>query len=336
MNAPLGVGVVGLGVGQAHAEALRRIPGVRVVHLCDRAADKRDWARRRFPGATIGSRADAVWRDPAVGAVVISTYDDDHAGQVLEALGRGKHVFVEKPLCRTAVELKAIHRAWRRHRGRVALFSNLVLRAAPLYGWLRDRVRSGAFGRVYAFDGDYLYGRLWKITEGWRARVKDYSVMEGGGIHLIDLLLWTTGQRPRAVWAAGNRLATAGTAFRSKDFAAATLVFPSGLVARITANFGCVHPHQHVVRVFGTRRTFLHDDAGPREQSRRDPAPPARAVRRAPLPPHKGALLDGFVRAVRTGANTAADTRSLFDGISVALAADRSLQTGKLEEVHYL
>jgi hypothetical protein len=59
-------------------------------------------------------------------------------------------------------------------------------------------------------------------------------------------------------------------------------------------------------------------------------------LRRAPLPPHKGALVDGFVRAVRTGANTAADTRSLFDGISVALAADRSLQTGKLEEVHYL
>ncbi|MBL0348784.1 MAG: Gfo/Idh/MocA family oxidoreductase [Elusimicrobia bacterium] len=336
MSGSLGVGVVGLGVGQAHAEALRRIPGVRVVHLCDTAADKRAWARRRFPKAAVGSRADAVWGDPAVQAVVISTYDDAHAGQVLAALARGKHVFVEKPLCRTAAELAAIHRAWRRHRGRVALFSNLVLRAAPLYEWLRARIRAGAFGRVYAFDGDYLYGRLWKITDGWRGRAKDYSVMEGGGIHLIDLLLWTTGERPRSVWATGNRIATAGTAFRYKDFAAATLTFPSGMVARITANFGCVHPHQHVVRVFGTRRTFLYDDAGPREQVHRDPGPPARPVPRAPLPSHKGALLGGFVRALRRGTDTAEQTRLFFDGLSVALAADRSLRTGKPEEVHYL
>src|SRR5205807_9291260 len=120
-------------------------------------------------------------------------------------------------------------------------------------------------------DLDYLYGRLQKITEGWRKNIENYSVIEGGGVHLIDLMLWLTGERPSFVWAAGNRISTKDTAFRYGDYAAATLQSPSGLVARITANFGCVHPHQHTMRIFGTKETFVYDDAGPRLRSNRDP-----------------------------------------------------------------
>ncbi len=148
--------------------------------------------------------------------------------------------------------------------------------------------------------------------------------------------MWITGERPRNVWATGNRLCSVGTGFQSDDFVASTLTFPSGLVARITANFGCVHPHQHVVRLFGTRQTFLYDDAGPRLQSHRDPGPPARPVLKAPLPPPKGGLLPLFVRAIRKDENINAITHAFFDGISVALAGERSLRSRRVEEVRYL
>ena len=69
--------------------------------------------------------------------------------------------------------------------------------------------------------------------------------MEGGGVHLLDLLLWITGERPTSVTAMGNRICTRGTAFRYDDYVAATLQAPSGLVSRVTANFGCVHRHHH-------------------------------------------------------------------------------------------
>jgi predicted dehydrogenase len=67
-----------------------------------------------------------------------------------------------------------------------------VLRAAPLYLWLQQEVKRGSFGEIYAFNGDYLYGRLHKITMGWRKEVSNYSVMLGGGIHLVDLMVWLT------------------------------------------------------------------------------------------------------------------------------------------------
>ncbi len=63
-------------------------------------------------------------------------------------------------------------------------------------------------------EGDYDYGRLWKITEGWRGDLESYSVTLGGTVHLVDLLLWLTGDRAVRVSATGNRIVTEGTKFR--------------------------------------------------------------------------------------------------------------------------
>ena len=48
-------------------------------------------------------------------------------------------------------------------------------------------------GRLYYLEGDYAYGRLPKILSGWRAEIPIYSVVHGGAIHIIDLLLWLGG-----------------------------------------------------------------------------------------------------------------------------------------------
>ncbi|QWP75558.1 bi-domain-containing oxidoreductase [Lysobacter sp. K5869] len=53
----------------------------------------------------------AVLRDPAVGSVVIATQHASHAELTFKALRRGKHVFVEKPLCLTMEELQTIEKA---------------------------------------------------------------------------------------------------------------------------------------------------------------------------------------------------------------------------------
>ncbi len=60
----------------------------------------------------------------------------------MAALDAGKHVFVEKPLCRTPQELALLREALA-VRPAVHLASNLVLRGADLYRWLRngDRLR---------------------------------------------------------------------------------------------------------------------------------------------------------------------------------------------------
>jgi predicted dehydrogenase len=333
MTAPLQVAVIGLGIGEHHAATYAGLATCQLRWVCDLDPARASAVVARLGRGQVASSFEAVVSDPAVDVVSIASYDDAHAAQVLAALRAGKHVFVEKPLCRTEPELVAIQRAARA--GGRHLRSNLVLRGAPLYAHVKALIASGDLGTVYAFDGDYLYGRLHKILDGWRGEIPDYSVMLGGGVHLVDLMLGLTAERPSAVTATGNRISTRESRFQGDDFVAATYDFPSGLVGRITANFGSVHRHHHVVRVFGTRGTFIYDDAGARLHSDRDPAVAPRVLDLAPLPPSKGVLIPDFVAGIRAGADPRAAADHEFDVIAACIAADQALAIGKPTEVHY-
>ena len=325
------VGVIGLGVGEQHARAWSCQQGASLVGVCDRNREKARRVSRELKTGTLQGWSDLI-KHPGLDAVSIATFDQQHARQVREALLAGKHVFVEKPLCRTEKELKIIRKVWALKKP--ALMANLVLRAAPLYRFLSQIIAAGKLGEIYAMDGDYLYGRIHKITGGWRSRDKTYSVMAGGGVHLLDLILGFAGERPATVTAAGNRISTRGSRFRRKDFVSAVFEFPSGLVARITVNFGCVHRHQHSLRIFGTRGTVIVDDAGARWHRSRRPDARARDLRWRRLPASRGELIPEFVGLIRRGAATrqkAAERE--FCLAACLIAADRALKTRRQQKV---
>ena len=325
------MGVVGLGVGEQHARAYADLPTCELRLVADLDAELADRVAGQL-GADVATGFDAICADAEIDVVSIASYDDHHFEQVVAALRAGKHVFVEKPLCRTVAEAGEVKRAMLETG--MKLSSNLVLRAAPLSG-LADEARHGRLGRLYAFDGDYLYGRLHKLTEGWRRSVEDYSVVLGGGVHLVDLMIWIVGARPATVSAVGNRISTEHTSFCYDDFVAATFVFPSGLVGRITANFGSVHAHQHAVRVFGTEATVLYDDAGVRLYASRDPAVAPEPLDLAALPATKGELIPAFVQAILGGGDTAPSAQHELDVISACAATDRALAEGGTVDIKY-
>ncbi len=331
----LQVAVIGLGVGAQHAWAYSKHERCRLRWVLDLDEGRAERLVRELgDGSVAGSLADLV-ADPSLDIVSVASYDDAHYQQVIACLDVGKHVFVEKPLCNSLEELTNIQRA-QRSSAHSHLGVNLVLRSAPLYIWLRTLIGSGELGDVYAIDGDYLYGRLHKITEGWRKDVQNYSVMQGGGVHMIDLMLWLTGKRPLTVSGVGNRICSAGTAFGHYDYVAATFQFESGLIGRITANFGCTHPHQHVLRVFGTKGTFIYDDRGARLHTSRDPSDEGRSLAMSPLPSTKGDLIPDFVEAILQSRDTAEETQHEFDVMSACIATDRALEQEDPVRVEYV
>lgn len=334
MQRRLNVAVVGLGVGEQHAHAFLRDPRAALRYVVDIDSTKAEGFCARYGnGITRVAAFEDVLSDPEIDIISIATYDDAHFAQVMAALERGKHVFVEKPLCQSGTELTDIHALWMNRKR--ALGSNLILRAADLYLWLRDYIAAGNMGEIYAFDGDYLYGRLHKITEGWRAEVENYSVMEGGGIHIIDLMMFLTEQKPETVFTHGNKIASRETAFRFADYQSAHFTFPSGMAGRVTANFGCVHRHHHVIRVFGTKETFIYDDMGPRLHRTRDATGRAEPLAHRSLPLNKGLLIPGFIDTI-----LADDVRGAaqveFDLMAAVLASDASFQSQTPEKIRYL
>lgn len=331
----VGVAVIGLGIGERHLRAYDADSRCRIRWVLDHDIDKAK-ALADETEAGVGSSYEAILSDANVQIVSIASFDDDHAYQVVQALNAGKHVFVEKPLCQTVEQLQEIQQAWSLHHGKLKLASNLILRAAPAYRWLKDKLMAGELGSIYSFDGEYLYGRLHKITDGWRNSVDNYSVMEGGGVHLIDLMLWLTDERPHFVFSMGNRISTKGTKFRYNDFVASTMQMESGLVGRVVANFASVHRHQHVVKVYGTKGTFIYDDMGARVHWTRDAATDPSPINLSALPADKGDLIPAFVSAVIHDDDIQQQTQAVFDGLSISAACDRALNTQRMEIINYL
>ena len=68
-------------------------------------------AGRKFGFEQTTTDTNSVFVDPQVNTVVVTTRHDSHARLVEQALGAGKHVFVEKPLALTLDELADIERA---------------------------------------------------------------------------------------------------------------------------------------------------------------------------------------------------------------------------------
>lgn len=330
-----GVAVVGLGVGEQHARAFARNADCRLDWLLDHDRSRAEALAETLGQGKVANDFKSMVTEPETDVVAIASHDDDHFSQAGFALEHGRHVFVEKPLCRTVDEARALKTKWK-DAGRPALESNLVLRGAALYRWLVPFIRKGGLGQIYAVDGEYLYGRLHKITDGWRGRVDNYSVLEGGGIHMLDLMIDLLGSLPERVWATGNGICTEESDFRYNDFVAATYRFPSGAIGRLTANFGCVHRHQHVLRVYGTEGTFLYDDAGPRLHVSRDPDVAVRQVEENPLPESKGILVSGFVDLITSGADTTHLAQRNFDLVCACVAADQALSAGQEVTVTYV
>lgn len=332
----IGVAVVGLGVGEHHAHTYLATGQCELRWLYDLDSEKAQMLIDKLGTGAVADSFEAILQKPDVQVVSIASFDDAHFKQLVAALNAGKHVFVEKPICRTVGELQVIKQAWSKYQGKLKLSSNLVLRGAPVYQWLKQKLDAGDFGEIYAFDSDYLYGRLHKITHGWRKNVENYSVMLGGGVHLIDLMVWLAGERPSSVWARGNGICTKNTDFRYNDYITAALLFPSGLIGRITANFGCVHRHQHVMRIFGTKATFICDDAGPRLHLTREPSVTASTVTLPTLPATKGDLIPRFVSAILDDEDLKAHTQVIFDVISICAASDEALRSHSAVEVKYV
>ncbi len=323
MTTSLRVGIIGLGVGEKHIAGYEGDPRCRVVALCDIDADKLRAVGERQPGRRLIDDPAKVLSDPSIDAVSIASYDGAHYAQVMAALSAGKHVFVEKPLCLFEHELADIRRALAA-RPELKLSSNLILRKSPRFAGLRQRVRAGDLGTPYYAEADYNYGRLSKIVDGWRGHVDYYSVVHGGAIHMLDLLFWIFGERPVAVTAFGNSIATRGTAFRFKDCVTSLLKFPSGLMAKVTANFGCVMPHHHNLTVYGTDATFVHDQLGARLYTSRDPASVAQAIDDAYLGPAKGDMLPSFVSAILDGGTPEVSAGEVLETMAVSLAIEKA------------
>jgi predicted dehydrogenase len=215
------------------------------------------------------------------------------------------------------------------------LSSNLILRKCPRFVDLRKRIRSGDFGQVFHMESSYDYGRLHKLTDGWRGQIPSYSVTLGGGIHLIDLMHWVSGEKFTEVFAYGNSLPTQSSVFSGNSLTSAIMKSNSGCTTSLTSNFGSVTPHHHKLCIYGSEATFEQSlTKASYFFSREHTIEPENVVSHYPGT-HKGDLLYDFVDSIIGKKQPLVKAQEVMDAMSVGLAIDQSIVSGTPEKIIY-
>jgi predicted dehydrogenase/threonine dehydrogenase-like Zn-dependent dehydrogenase len=172
--------------------ALQNSSDTSLVALCAATGSHAQHAAQKFGFKNCTTDEAQLFHDASINTVVIATRHHLHARQVLNALAAGKHVFCEKPLCLTEVELRSIVRACvgiLPHR-RPALMVGYNRRFAPMIEQLKQFLApiSEPLALHYRINAGSLPPDHW---------VNDAE--QGGGrilgevCHFVDLLMYLAG-----------------------------------------------------------------------------------------------------------------------------------------------
>jgi len=110
----LKIGIVGMGgIGQLHATCYEKDELAELVAVCDVVKERADKAAERFGVKAYYSLKDMIESEPDLQIVDVTTGGIDngswHFEPAMEAVGYGKHVLVEKPLCHDIEEGRELY-----------------------------------------------------------------------------------------------------------------------------------------------------------------------------------------------------------------------------------
>ena len=104
-HADIRVGLLAYGqIGHEHNLAVQATDGLALVAVCDQNPERLAAAVELAPGVSTFSDAGAMLDSGLIDLVIISTPPNSHFAWAMEALRRGIHVVVEKPMALTAGE----------------------------------------------------------------------------------------------------------------------------------------------------------------------------------------------------------------------------------------
>lgn len=213
-SAALPIGVIGVGsLGFHHARILREISGARMVGMYDTDLQRRNAVAEQLAVRAFDSLDELL---TSVEAAVVAVPTTVHAEVALQAVDRGVHLLIEKPLASTLEQ------------------ADRIVERAESAGVLV------ATGHVERFNAALVAGERYldepRFIESHRLspfgpRGTDVAVVLDLMIHDIDLVLSLVERQVSSVAAVGVSVLTPNI-----DIANARLTFESGAVANITAS----------------------------------------------------------------------------------------------------
>jgi predicted dehydrogenase len=247
----LKVGVVGCGYwGPNLVRNLRQASDCNLKLLCDVSEQRLRHMQRLYPDLQTTTQFENILNDAEIEAVVIATPVRFHFDMAKAALLAGKHVFVEKPIARTAAESEELV-ALAEKLGLVLMVGHTFL-FSPAVKRMKEIISAGDIGQVQYISARRLNLGLFQkdINVAWDLAPHDISII----LHLLE-------ERPFSVSCQGNSHVTRGI----EDVTMMYLNFAGNRCAFIQNSW--LDPKKvRQMTVVGSRRMIVYDDTEPLEK----------------------------------------------------------------------
>ncbi len=267
----VGTAVIGLGtIGVVHADWCSQIPESKFVAVCDvrETVLKEFEAKYRVKGYT---DYEDLLENKEVEAVIIAIPHYLHSKVAIEAAKAGKHVAVEKPLCKTLKEGDEMLNAVKKAGVHDLYMENLCF--APSFKLAKDIVNKGGLGDVYLCkareSGDIGFGSPeeramidGKRVDSWYF---DYEKTGGGmlisaGCHAVQYVRYIyDNAQPRRVYAEIIDRVGMPKPKGIEDAALVTMRFKGDKVGEVETSFYATGGFDDKAEIYGNNGTIFLD-----------------------------------------------------------------------------
>lgn len=195
------LGIIGMGnIGKHHYKILQdqKISRCTLTAVCD--INQERLLPFKESGLKLFSESNALIHSGEVDAIIIGTPHYSHTTIGIEALNKGLHVLVEKPI---SVHKADCERLIAAHKDKSRIFAVMFnQRTDPHYQKIRQMIKNGELGplqRASWIITEWFRSEHYYASGGWRATWKG----EGGGVllnqcpHTLDLWQWLLGMPKR-------------------------------------------------------------------------------------------------------------------------------------------
>jgi len=248
----IGVGVVGFGKWAENHAKFYLEEGADLVAISAPSEESRKRAAEIFGTCTYDDYRKLLERHD-IDAVSVVVPNHLHAEISIEALKKGKHVLVEKPMALKSSDCKKMLSASKKSGCKLTVGHEL--RFSPVMEKIKTLIDEGDFGEV---KGCFM--KIWRPP--WRAGSNEWRLkMDTSGglvfeepIHYVDLLRWYLGT-PHKVYAMAN---SATGLFNFEDSLLVSLAFRNGSMGQLSfsmTGFG-YHLSLEVTGTEGSLRSF--------------------------------------------------------------------------------